>query len=49
LIPGDPAPTSVGGVIVRLDGLRVGPGGTISAIADIGGGTTSSAILEFGP
>jgi hypothetical protein len=48
LIPGDAAPASLGGVVVRLDALRVGPGGAISAVADIGGGTTSSAILEFG-
>ena len=48
LVPGDPAPSTLGGVIVRLDALRVGPGGSISVIADIGGGTTASAILEFG-
>jgi hypothetical protein len=47
LLPGDPAPG--GGVIVRLDAVRVGPGGGITVVAGIGGGTASSAILHFLP
>jgi hypothetical protein len=47
LLPGDPTP--LGGVIVRLGAPRVGPSGTVSVVADIGGGTATSAILQFAP
>jgi len=49
LLPGDPAPVAIGGVIVTLDAPRVGPSGTITIVAGIGGGTATSAILQFVP
>jgi len=49
LLPGDPAPAAIGGVIVTLDAPRVGPSGTITIVAGIGGGTATSAILQFVP
>jgi len=47
LVPGDPAPGGLGGVVVRIDALRVGPGGAVSVIAGLGGGSTSGVILEY--
>jgi hypothetical protein len=47
LLPGDPAPGGLGGVVVRIDTLRVGPGGAISVIAGLGGGSTSGVILGY--
>jgi hypothetical protein len=49
LLPGDPAPAPLGGVIVRLDALRVGPSGVVTVVAGIGGGTTAGAILQVAP
>jgi hypothetical protein len=49
LLPGDPAPPDVGGVIVRLDAPRVGPGGVVTAVAGIGGGAAATVILQFAP
>jgi hypothetical protein len=49
LLPGDPAPSPLGGVIVRLDAPRTGPSGIVTIVAGIGGGSASSAILQFIP
>ena len=48
LVPGDPSPGGLGGVVVGIDTLRVGPGGAVSVVARLGGGATSGAILEYG-
>jgi hypothetical protein len=47
LVPGDPAPGGIGGVVVQINALRVGPGGAVSMIAGLGGGATSAVILEY--
>jgi hypothetical protein len=49
LVPGDPAPAPLGGVVVRIDAPRVGPSGVVSVVAGIGGGAAASAILQFVP
>jgi hypothetical protein len=36
-------------VIVRLDAPRVGPGGVVTAVAGIGGGSAATVILQFAP
>ncbi len=49
LLPGDPAPAPLGGVIARLDALRIGPSGMVTVVASVGGGTATSAILQLVP
>lgn len=49
LVPGDPAPAAIGGVVVRIDAVRVGPSGLVTLIAEIGGGSAPSAILAIDP
>jgi len=47
LVPGDPAPGGLGGVVVRIDSLRVGPGGVVAVIVGVGGGATSGAVVQY--
>ncbi len=49
LLPGDPVPPPVGGVVVGLSAPRVGPGGLVTVVAGIGGGSAAGAILAFTP
>lgn len=49
LRPGDPAPGTIGGTVVRLSALRAGPSGEITVVADIGGGAAANAVLHFVP
>ena len=49
LLPGDPAPAAIGGVVVRIDAVRVGPSGIVTLVIEIGGGSTPTAILAIDP
>jgi hypothetical protein len=49
LLPGDPAPPPLGGVVVRVDAPRVGPSGTVAVVMGVGGGAASSAVVQFQP
>ncbi|HXJ37213.1 MAG TPA: hypothetical protein VMS22_24555 [Candidatus Eisenbacteria bacterium] len=47
LLPGDPVPPPLGGVVVRVDAPRVGFAGAVTAVVEAGGGTASSAIVQI--
>jgi hypothetical protein len=49
LLPGDPAPAPLGGVIVRIDTIRVGPSGIVTLVVEVGGGSAPTAILALDP
>jgi hypothetical protein len=49
LLPGDPAPAPLGGVVVRMDAPRVGPSNTVSLVVGVGGGAATTAIVQFLP
>jgi hypothetical protein len=47
VLPGSAAPAPLGGVIVAVSNPRLGAGGIVSIVADVGGGSRPSAILEL--